>query len=127
FKSPIIPKKGMNQKVSIRLTNHNYNDNTVSTLFKAHILIDDVNTGLIPMRERENGYSFDFGRTDIDSKSRVPENGDGDYDSENSGDTNIFYVNLFAVAVGKDVTYKDYHSTVLYLGTIYIDSSKKDN
>lgn len=84
---------------------------------------------VIPMR-KGNELNFDFGRKyeyGSNAGSKVlPESGDSDFQCDTASEDGMYYVDLYAVAVG----YKDftaYYSNVLHLGSVGIDSDEEDN
>lgn len=117
------------EHVLIRLTN--YGKETSSDDYKAQIKVDGIDVG-IPRRSIGNSYSFDFGR-----KGNSSYEGDGiNYDSPTSNDEdfsgntssdNKYYVDMYAVAAGRDTTFTKYYSNVTYLGSITIDANEADN
>jgi hypothetical protein len=129
--SPLLPDTGADTRVYIRLMNYQ------SGSYTAKIIIgydgsDHTGTGnYIPRRNVSGKYTFDFGRTSTDSDySKVPESSDVDvnYSSSFSDDNKcVWYVDMFAVAVGRDSTYTKYYSKVLHLGYVPIDTSTEDN
>lgn len=123
--SPLIPPKYTNfQKVYIRLTNYQNIEE-----FSARITVDGkpiglANTKSVPIRS-DNAMSFDFGRNG--SKDGVPLSTDGDVKYTTSNSTGNWFVAMFAVGVGRDVTYTTQYSNILYLGSVTINSRKTDN
>lgn len=126
----LIPATGVNKRVKIRLTDYNLeSDSNPSSDTVPCILIDNEDTGTKPKRaETKNGQNlaFNFGRNGFDTNSPKPESGNNDFDGSTPSD-NIYYVNMYAVALGHDVTYKFYYSNLLHLGTIKINSSSENN
>lgn len=133
--TPLIKATGSNRRVYIRLMNYQssadfaakivvYTDTsetTPDTTFDAN--------GKIPMRSG-NKYTFDFGRSSKDTKNAVPADGDTDVtysSSKSEGYENCFFVDMYAVAVGRDTTYTRYYSHVLHLGAVAIDTTLEDN
>lgn len=121
----VIPANPLvNKRVRIRLAEYaGKGDTDTNDDFKSLITIDGVQKGQ-PVRAESN-YSFNFGHHQDDTNSPVPASGDSDF-SGSSG-TGIYYVNLFAVAFGHDVTYKTYYSNVLFLGTLKINKDNYNN
>jgi hypothetical protein len=128
--SPLIPAD-TNKRIYIRLANYQDGD------YMAKIIIgydgsDFTGSGnYVPLRNISGTHSFDFGRTSDDSDlNKVPESVDRDVNYSSSfsdDDKTVWYVDMFAVAVGRDTTYTKYYSKVLHLGSISIDSSEEDN
>lgn len=130
-------------RVFIRLTNYLEKDSTSSDYeYKASILLfgdgaqTTVNSEALyrlgkPLRDGKE-LNFDFGRkytsgTNVD-KYVYPANGDADTSFSSSPSTdNMYYVTMYAVAMGRDNSFTSYYSNVLYLGSVAIDSSVEDN
>lgn len=127
--NPLISAQGKNRTVYIRLTN--YQD---TKEFSARILIDKepLKAGdfeLYPSRSGSN-KSFDFGRTEDDKEVHVePSQGDVDfvYGTFTEPENKKYYVNMYAIAVGRDTTYTNYYSNALHLGSVSITATEKDN
>ena len=127
--NPLISAQGKNRTVYIRLTN--YQD---TKEFSARILIDkeplkDGAFELYPSRSGSN-KSFDFGRTEDDKEVNVePSQGDVDFVSGTFTDpeNKKYYVNMYAIAVGRDTTYTNYYSNALHLGSVSITATEEDN
>ena len=130
---PLIKKSSdnKNQSVWIRLMNYQYQpgDPNSNQAFRARVEIDDTFKGC-PMRVGGD-KSFDFGRTsDDEDRNVVPQEGDVDVrfsSSWSDEDETIWYVNLYAIAVGRDTTYTTYYSNVLHLGSVSINAAEIDN
>lgn len=121
--TPLIPGVGTNRSVNIRLMNYQ-----TDPKYSSYITIDGVNIG-IPRRDGDS-LSFDFGRTSRNPNvNAVPVNGDSDtvYSTFSTGYDNTFFVDLYAVAMGRDATYTIYYSNVLHLGAVAISSSTENN
>lgn len=120
----VISKTGSNQTVRIRLTEYKVKgDTNPDTGLNALITVNGIDCGQ-PVRA-ETMHTFNFGRYDEDSNNALPTSSDSDYTGSEKAD--IYYVNLFAVAFGHDVTLKKYYSNVLYLGTIKISPNNYNN
>ena len=98
---------GTGKKVHIRLSDY--------TLYPAQISIDGGSNIGIPVRLSDNHKTFNFKSSDPDS---IP-NGD-DTNKTGSSSDDDWYVAMFAVAVGNDVSYSPIYSNVLYLGSVRI-------
>lgn len=129
----VIPATGQNKKVRIRLTDYGtYPATDIDQGMKALILIDDSEAGVPRRAESSSGtnLSFNFGWYDTTGNNYTyspPVSGDVDFNGTTPSEGK-YYVNLYAVATGLDVTYTRYYSaTVLYLGTIQISSSSENN
>lgn len=95
------------KKVHIRLSDYQ--------LYHAQIVIDDTNDIGKPVRDLDKTKYFNFKSSDPDS---IP-NGD-DTNKTGSSSDDDWYVAMFAVAVGNDVSYSPIYSNVLYLGSVRI-------
>ncbi len=118
YKDCRVPYTEDSKQVKIRLTD--YQD-----VFPSYISYGDEK--FLPVRV--NKKSFDFGRNgENDAK---PEKGGTDsdlsYTDFDSGYENTFYVALFAVAVGRDISYTLYYSNIVYLGCVPVNSLEEDN
>lgn len=120
----------LTQNVYIRLTDYQNLEE-----FSARILVDGKFLGgssvkTVPVRF-ENDLSFNFGRTGENDKKPVPydsSTGEGDLDVKGPVPSDgVWYVAMFAVGVGRDVTYTMQYSNILYLGSVAIDSNSVDN
>ncbi|MCF0241376.1 MAG: hypothetical protein HUK25_01990 [Treponema sp.] len=126
--SCLIPFTGENKRVYIRLTDYqDISDYRARVCYKTNK--EEVEIGSFPVRRNTNFTTFNFGRTG--DKDKKPEKGESEPDIsytnfEPSGD-NVFYVALFAVAVGRDMYYTQYYSNILYLGCVPINVLEKDN
>ncbi len=132
-KSPLVPNGQEGAHVRIRLTNYYESNATEENWWSnvARIEIGGSNIG-IPRRSLGQNYSFDFGRY---NKAEYSNNGIN-YDAPASGDEDFsgsppsngkYYVDLYAVAVGRDTTFTTYYSNVEYLGSMTIDANSEDN
>jgi len=123
--SVLIPENGTNQRVYIRLTSYQNDPDLAARITVDGNLLNGANSA--PLRFEDN-LNFDFGRSDKNAKSKVPVSNDKDVKySSTTSEEGKWYVNLFAVAVGRDVTYTNNYSNILYLGTVCIDEKEYDN
>ena len=130
--SPLIPvgEDFENQEVFISLTNyHEPTDKTSeewkSYAYRAKILVDDVEK-YVPMRQ-ENTKSFDFGRKNSNGDYDKPKSGEDDVNYGTASNEDVYYVALYAVALGYDASFTNYYSNVLYLGSVAINAAEEDN
>lgn len=128
--SPLIPAASNDRSIYIRLMN--YQDG----VYTAKIIIGytgdiSVAGNYVPLRNISGTHSFDFGRTTKDPDlNKIPVSGDSDVNYSSSfsdTDKKFWYVDLFAVAVGRDTTYTKYYSKVLHLGSVPISTASEDN
>ena len=126
--TPLIASTGADRRIYIRLTNYQ-ND----ARYKAKIIVgyagdSSIVATMVPKREG-NRYSFDFGRTG--AEDRTPAEGEDDYSHSSSGFSssypNTYFVDMYAVSVGRDTTYTTYYSKVLHLGTVAVNAGTEDN
>ena len=119
--TPLITSTGVDRRIYIRLTNY------LNTSDPARIVIPSV--GVLKPRREGNRYSFDFGRHG--SEDRRPAEGDDDYSYSSSGFSagydHTYFVDLYAVSVGRDENYTLQYSPVLHLGTVAVDAASEDN
>ncbi|MBR3542749.1 MAG: hypothetical protein IKN82_03510 [Treponema sp.] len=124
---PLISDQGAN--VYIRLCNYG-DENNPSNEYRALIgYIDKTPRRTVSVSGVPK--TFDFGRHDNPKYNNpelyaLPVSGDEDFES-GTVENNKYYVDLYAVAVGRDVTYTTYYSQVLHLGSIPIDASAENN
>ena len=131
FLSPLVEKKKYeNVRVRIRLTNYGKEPNIDD--YKAQIVIDGTDVR-IPRRSLGEIYSFDFGRYNKTSDYPTtnisynhPASSDEDF-SGNAPSDNKYYVDMYAVAAGRDRNFATYYSNVTYLGSITIDANNENN
>lgn len=125
IETPLIKasKPAKNQHIYIRLS-----DYQSDPLYASKITIDgsSVIDGQIskPVRSVE-GYTFNFGRKGNNDK--IPQNDTKDVKYSSFSEDHTWYVCLFAVAVGHDVSYLPYYSNVTYLGCVPIKDNTADN
>ena len=106
----LFPTTGSNQFISIRLSTYQ--------LYPAEITIDRNDSIGIPVRYLERKPSFNFRAADTNT---IPKSDDVDVNtSGSSSEENLWYVAMFAVAVGQDVNYSPIYSNILYLGSVQI-------
>ena len=116
---PFVECREKNTKVHIRLVSYQGND--IAPIYKAGVLFDDDDQNVVPYRNGSR-KSFDFFRIDkepFNTTDVPPLKGDADYYHSNSDDGK-YYVQLYAVAVGRDSNYTPSYSRVLDLGAIPI-------
>lgn len=113
--SVLIPTVESNQRINIRLSNY--------TIYPAQITVDGENiygsaSRVIPVRNLPSKPNFNFRTAVSDS---VPKSDDVDVNTSGSSTSeSIWYVSMFAVAIGQDSSYTPVYSTVLYLGSVQI-------
>lgn len=106
----LFPTTGSNQRINIRLSTY--------TVYPAQISINGGTSIGRPVRYLDKKPTFQFIATDSDS---IPKSEDVDVNTNGtSTDENMWYVSLFAVAIGQDATYSTVYSNVLYLGSVQI-------
>ena len=118
--TPLITSTGADRRIYIRLTNY------LNTSDPARIVIPSV--GVLKPRREGDRYSFDFGRHG--SEDRRPAEGDDDYYSSSdfsAGYDHIYFVDMYAVSVGRDENYTLQYSPVLHLGTVAVNATSEDN
>lgn len=109
--------------------------NESSGAFSEFSTIEDGNNAgyylVIPMR-KGGITNFDFGRKYTYGKYQdnyvVPSENDDDFKMDSSpSKENVYYVSMYAVAVGRDEQFVEQYSGVLHLGCVAIDSSTENN
>ncbi len=115
---PYDKDEAKNKNVKIRLSDYQNSEE-----FAAKITVDGSNIGK-PVRNISERNNFNFGRNG--TKEGKPNSDDDDL-YLSSSDSTVFYVAMYAVAVGFDAAYTNYFSEPLYLGCVKIDSEEWDN
>ena len=96
--SPLIPASGgKNQKVFIRLTNYQE-----------------------PAKNSDKWKDYAY-------RAKIVVDNDEKYIPMRQDNNDIYYVALYAVAVGYDNSFTNYYSNVLYLGSVPINAAEEDN
>lgn len=73
---------------------------------------------VMPRRYINSRYGFNFGQ---DDNNPLPKNGDADVNySSSSSESGSWYVDMYAVSVGRDTSYSTSYSKVLFLGAVKI-------
>ena len=129
--TPLIASTGADRRIYIRLTNYQTDSHYLAKIIVGYTGDSSVAGTWIPRREG-NRYSFDFGRDgDNDSASKTLSSTDTDYNYSSSGFSSAYpdtyFVDMYALSVGRDTTYTTYYSKVLHLGTVAIDARTEDN
>lgn len=129
--TPLIRATGADRRIYIRLTNYQNNRFYQAKIIVGYTGDSSVSPTNVPKRAG-NRYSFDFGRDgDNDKASKTLFSTDTDYNYSSSGFSsgygNIYFVDMYAVSVGRDENYTEQYSKVLHLGTVPINASSKDN
>ena len=118
---------GHGRCVYIRLSSYQ-NDDYTAKFINNYTGDNSVTPTAVPRREG-NRYSFDFGRHG--SEDRRPAEGDDDYSYSSSGFSagydHTYFVDLYAVSVGRDENYTLQYSPVLHLGTVAVNADSEDN
>ncbi len=121
---PLIDKTG--GLVTIRLTNYG-DGNDPNNEYRAQI----SPLAKIPRRSVGTNKTFDFGRHDNNKYTpsenyALPASGDEDFEN-GTVENNKYYVDMYAVCVGRDATYTRHFSQVLHLGSVPIDAGAENN
>ena len=121
---PLIGKAG--GLVTIRLTNYGNGDDA-NNEYRAQI----SPITKIPRRSVGTNKTFDFGRHDNNKYTpsenyALPASGDEDFEN-GTVENNKYYVDMYAVCVGRDATYTRHFSQVLHLGSVPIDATLENN
>lgn len=80
------------------------------------VKVDGVN--VIPTRSNEYG-GFNFSRSDSSNPVPVADDLDTNF-TQTSGDTETLYVDMYAVSIGRDVSYVEFYSQPLFMGAVTI-------
>ncbi|MBR4386838.1 MAG: hypothetical protein IKP51_09990 [Treponema sp.] len=79
---------------------------------------------VLPRRYINANYGFNFGQ---DDNNPLPKSGDADVNYSGSPSGGIWYVDMYAVSVGRDTSYSTSYSKVLFLGSTKISESDYQN
>jgi len=80
---------------------------------------------VLPRRYINSRYGFNFGQ---DDNNPLPKNGDSDVNFSGSAtESGSWYVDMYAVSVGRDTSYSTSYSKVLFLGSVKILESDYNN
>lgn len=135
-RSPFVPYSSpADEKVDvlIRLTNFLETKDPIIDNIKtdAQINIGGIYSGT-PRRSIGESYSFDFGRYGNSTYEghgisyNHPTSSDDDF-SDGTVSDKKYYVDMYAVAAGRDTTFRKYYSNVTYLGSVTIDAEDPYN
>lgn len=137
--TPLVPSGQDGARVRIRLTNYyegiTSEDSWWSSAARIEIIpsqSEGATVKYVPRRSIGQSYSFDFGRYGKSEYSNsginydAPASGDEDF-SGGSPSGGKYYVDMYAVAVGRDTTFTTYYSNVEYLGSVTIDATSENN
>lgn len=126
--TPLITSTGVDRRIYIRLTNYQTDPYYQAKIIVGYTGDSSISGTWIPKREG-NRYSFDFGRGG--SEDRRPIEGDNDYSHSSSGFSSsyndTYFVDMYAVSVGRDENYTLQYSPVLHLGTVAVNAASEDN
>ncbi|MCR5762822.1 MAG: hypothetical protein K6G00_05500 [Treponema sp.] len=101
---PLIRSAGSNRHVVIRLTS-----------YSSYIRQITVDSSVLGTPVRNGGSGFQFGN----SPDSVPASGDSDFSGSSS--SSVFYVDVYAVSVGRNTSDSTtYYSPVIHLGSVPI-------
>ena len=130
--TPLIQAKGQNQYVYIRLDDYKYDSEPYS--YRAAICVSTdgrlssfsesdalTHNGEIiyPRRYINSDYTFNFGGSNS-SVDKVPTSSDADVNYSSVSESGSWYVDMYAVSVGRDTSYSYSYSRVLFLGSVKI-------
>lgn len=119
----LIPYTGKNKKVYVRLSDYLGQEE-----YSAQIKIDNAvltaenGAKKIPLRNVSSTATFNFFGSTADDKLPNSDDEDVKYNS-GAGENGVWYVAMFAVAVGQDTMYSPIYSNILYLGSVKISES----
>ena len=128
--TPLIASTGADRRIYIRLMNYQNDARYQAKIIVGYTGDSSVAATMVPRREG-NRYSFDFGRTSLDpDTNKVPVEGEDDYShsgSFSSAYPNTYFVDMYAVSVGRDENYTLQYSPVLHLGTVAVNAASENN
>lgn len=123
--TPLIVKKNRSQRVEIRLA-----DYQSMSEYSSKLLVDGANLNHSSITSKpvrfENDYTFNFGKSGS-TLNKIPVSSDKDVKYGSFTEPHKWYVMMFAVGVGRDATYANYYSNIVYLGSVSItDDGSED-
>ncbi len=118
-RTPFIPGSS-SQEVYIRLMSYGSGD-----AYAAKVSIGGAVQAWLP-RRFDNNHTFEFGRTDA-KYSNASMNEITSDDDVTGTSYDVWYVNMYAVSVGRDANFTNYYSLVTHLGSVRIDSGSENN
>lgn len=125
--SPLVTSSGSNTKVQIRLSDYgsDYSFRNVVRMSPSVGVVSWTDKGR-PRRFIGNSYGFNFNRKDS-SNNPLPVEGDSDYTCSSSfTSSGVYYVDVYAVAMGYDTSFSASYSRVVHLGAVKINSAWYD-
>lgn len=122
---PLVAPADSNQRVYIRLSDYQAVEEYSARVLVNGSYLNGSSAKTIPVRNNSDRNTFNFGRNG--PKDKRPLTDDEDSKLSSSISDTKYYISMFAVGVGRDSTYANIYSNILYLGSICIDSSSYDN
>lgn len=122
---PLVLPADSNQRVYIRLSDYQAVEEYSARVLINGNYVNGAASKTVPVRNISDRNTFNFGRNG--SKDKKPLTDDEDTKLSSSITDSKYYISMFAVGVGRDATYANIYSNILYLGSITIDSSAYDN
>lgn len=120
---PLISYSKKNKKVYIRLSDYlGQDDYSAQIKIDDKILFTENGNKSIPLRNISSTATFNFGGSKNNDKIPASDDDDVKY-SSGGGEDGVWYVAMFAVAVGHETTYNPIYSNILYLGAVKIEYS----
>ncbi|HPX26237.1 MAG TPA: hypothetical protein PLG87_05485 [Treponemataceae bacterium] len=108
----LIPLESTNRKIQVRLFTEGFSESP----YAAGIRVNNIPiAGSIPVRAVLSN-SFDFFGT-----GPLPESTDSDVKINTALGTDVWYVNAYAVSVGRNTSFQYFYSSLLHLGYITIE------
>ncbi|QTQ16724.1 hypothetical protein [Treponema parvum] len=123
-RTPLIANNGA-QTVYIRLMSYG-----TEADHSSKVIIAGTEQSWKPVRY-DNRRTFEFGRGANTyanyENNATPSTGDDDVHGSTAPSDNVWYVNMYAISVGRDASYTPYYSLVTWLGSVAIDAGSKNN
>ncbi len=133
--NPLIQDAGQNRYVYIRLNDYPTDSTRSAAIRIGSSSMSDSTSGspltykgtsVFPRRYIDSDYGFNFNSSS--SSNPLPKSGDADVNfSSSSSDSGVWYVDMYAVSVGRDSSFTSYYSKVLFLGSISIKEADYNN
>ena len=133
--TPLIKATGKNRYVYIRLTDYGGSEAYQQGICVASSIMNSYDSSnaltyngvaVFPRRYINSSYTFNFGGDNSDT-DKVPTKDDDDVTwSTTTTETGKWYVDMYAISIGKDTTFSNSYSLVLHLGSMTIVQGEKN-
>ncbi len=122
--TPLVAKTGKNRYVYIRLNSTDTEESIACYGSSAMRSYDSSDTSITvlgkPLRNIATGSDCGFDFNSDDDENPVPKSGDEDVNYSSTSNSGVWYVDMWAVSIGRDSSYSSSYSKLLHLGSITI-------